>query len=242
MVFVSPPWAQPIEPGGLGKPAAHVALDRRTDKDSIHVAVVRRGGEQSGLRRTPGLPQLLSTDHEPRRAQPLPLDGGRPHRPRDEPDVHVEAVLVARMPRQRRPSPRRAQIANQQQFPRAARPGCGKCGEVADEHGMAVEAAPRRPHDRVAGAIERQRLGTLQATRAVETDRRRVTGKRAGDGRPVGEKLFVVGAGLRQRAGRQAGQCRGGQRAREHARDSPPFREPVAGRCARLHDSVLRRC
>jgi hypothetical protein len=50
---------------------------------------------------------------------------------------------------------------------------------------MSVEAVPRRPHDRVASAIERERLGALQTSRRVKADGRRWTGKRFGRVRPL---------------------------------------------------------
>ena len=61
MIFVSPPRAQPIKPGRGGKIAAHVSLDRRTDKDPIDLRVVGSGYKQPGLCRSPGGPQGLST-------------------------------------------------------------------------------------------------------------------------------------------------------------------------------------
>src|SRR4030095_139741 len=156
MLLVPPPRSKSIQPRRAGKLAAHVTLDRRADENAIDRHIVRRHLEQSGLCGPPGCSQSLSADDEARSAQSLALSIARSIRTRQEPDVGVEAILVARMPRRHGAAARRAHVTNQEQVHRVGvRPG-GQPGEIADERRMAIETTARRPHHTVAGAIERK--------------------------------------------------------------------------------------
>ena len=132
--------------------------------------------------------------------------------------------------------------SNQQQPLCRAAAVRGKGREVVQERGVAKEPATRGAHDRIAGAVERQRLGPLQAPRAVEADRRSGTGKRIGDSRPLREQ-GLVGRGLRHGRGRthERGKRDQGDRFRHCGRILPSRLREAAKACGTLTCNCPRR-
>ena len=229
VVVVPPPRPDLFEPGAVGTcPAAQRHFDRRVDEDALDLGV--RGGRLDHVEMA-GRPQFRVDvapavgDHH-RRRDFLALGAAElPRRHRRQPDVGIEADLVARMAAHHRTAARLRHVADQEAGPRPGLrgPGAEPLQEM-DEVGMPPVAVAGKPHHLPGRAVDGQRRRAGDAAVGIEADHLGRPGARQhlAPEHFLCRRLGIVGMGerrqrlrveraqvLRERRGRQKGSPRG---------------------------------
>ena len=230
VIVVPPPRPHLLEPGAVrARLAAQRHLDRRVDEDALHLGV--RGGrlDHVEMARRPqfriDVAPAVGDDHG--RGHLLALGAGKlPRRHRGEPDVGIEADLVARMAPHHRAAARLRHVADEEtgQVP-VSRPGAEPFQET-DEVRMPPVAVAGEPHHLPGRAVDRQCRRAGNAAVGIKADCM---------GRPRARQHLAAEHLLRRRLG-IVGMGERRQRLRvERARilgDGPRYRQEVAKRGA----------
>ena len=181
---VPPPRLHLAEPTAVGAGiAAQGFLDRRVHEDAGDLRVLRRGADHRQVRRRPHLrvdvQAILGDDHGRRHFFPLlPRQFAVGHL--REPDVGVEADLMAGMAGEHRAAARLRHVAHEQPVPAGLRRLRGEPLEELHQVGMAPVAVAREPHHLPGRAVDRQRHGARETALGIEADGARLQIRRRG--------------------------------------------------------------
>jgi hypothetical protein len=208
MGVVAAPWPDAAEPGRAGLRAAEFPLDRVVDQHPVHDRRLRRQSDQRGVPRPPTGPRNagLVRQHQGRHVDVLPRGDGRVLLRRQvEPDVDVQAGLVAGMAVGHRPAPRLRHVADPKRG-QAARPrGAGEIPHEAEQGWVSPVSVPGQAHGLPPRPVWRQGVRPRHAAERWTADNPGWPGCRPGHRRPR-----CAGAGRGDRRPGRGGRSKAG--------------------------------